>query len=204
MSACPTRHQLLSHSAFREILSPERTITVHSQGLATSLRRALESYRVSGARLIMAQGALETIRNNLAEAFTDETLPLLADMIDLASRYQEVSGRQALRVRLEKVTTDSCRKFHVDCVGLRLLRTYDGPGVEWTADGGLNIHQAPDGAVVFLKGKHFPGWPEATSVHHRSPRLSVLPSEKRYRLLLTIDEAGACGASMDSPVMIAA
>ncbi|GAP24473.1 hypothetical protein GLF_1355 [Gluconobacter frateurii NBRC 101659] len=142
----------------------------------------------------MAQGTLETICSGLTQAFPDETLPLL----------QEVSGHQTLRVRLEKVTTDSCRKFHVDCVGLRLLRTYVGPGVEWTADGGLTIHQAPDGAVVFLKGKHFPGWSEATSVRHRSPRLSALPIEKRQRLLLTIDEAGACGASMDAPVMIAA
>ncbi|MFT8354914.1 MAG: DUF1826 domain-containing protein [Gluconobacter japonicus] len=204
MSSCSTRHQLVSQSSFREILSPERTIAVHSQRLTESIRRASESHLRNGARLAMAQGTLETICSGLTQAFPDETLPLLADMIDLASRYQEVSGHQTLRVRLEKVTTDSCRKFHVDCVGLRLLRTYVGPGVEWTADGGLTIHQAPDGTVVFLKGKHFPGWSEATSVRHRSPRLSALPIKKRQRLLLTIDEAGACGASMDAPVMIAA
>ena len=203
MSSCPTRHQMVSQLSFSAILSPDRTIAVHSQTLAESVRRASESHLRHGARLVMAQGTLETISSVLAEAFPDETFPLLADMIDLASRYQEVSGHQGLRVRLEKVTTDSCRKFHVDCVGLRLLRTYVGPGVEWTTDGGLNIHQPPEGAVVFLKGKHFPGWSEATSVRHRSPRLSALPLEKRYRLLLTIDEAGTCGASMDAPVMIA-
>lgn len=117
---------------------------------------------------------------------------LMQDMLELAELYSAVSGHRNLRVRLEKITTDSCRKFHVDCVDLRLLRTYVGPGVQWTADQGHSVHEASTGSVVFLKGKHFPGWEGAEKIRHRSPPLSSRPAAERIRLLLTIDEAGAC------------
>ncbi|WP_231490135.1 DUF1826 domain-containing protein [Gluconobacter roseus] len=153
---------------FRGILSPNRSLKMHRMDMSPVLKQAAEAYLKEGPRLLMA------------------------DMMELAELYRHVSGHQNLRVRLEKITTDSCRKFHVDCVDLRLLRTYVGPGVQWTGDEGRTVQEAPTGAVVFLKGKHFPGWDDAEKILHRSPPLSKRPVAERVRLLLTIDEANAC------------
>ncbi|WP_231490266.1 DUF1826 domain-containing protein [Gluconobacter roseus] len=157
-----------------------------------ALKQAAEAYLKEGPRLLMANGALSEIAAQLQVRCSGHTRLLMADMMELAELYRDVSGHQNLRVRLEKITTDSCRKFHVDCVDLRLLRTYVGPGVQWTGDEGRTVQEAPTGAVVFLKGKHFPGWDDAEKILHRSPPLSKRPVAERVRLLLTIDEANAC------------
>ncbi|WP_225199149.1 DUF1826 domain-containing protein [Gluconobacter oxydans] len=157
-----------------------------------SLQAAAEVYLQGEPRLLMAKGTLSEIAAHLETRVPEQAQPLMQDMLELAELYSAVSGHRNLRVRLEKITTDSCRKFHVDCVDLRLLRTYVGPGVQWTADQGHSVHEASTGSVVFLKGKHFPGWEGAEKIRHRSPPLSSRPAAERIRLLLTIDEAGAC------------
>lgn len=193
MSVCPTRRHLEKLLPFRGIRSPQCSLQLHEMDLSPSLQQAAEIYLTGKRRLLMARGSLSEITMQLEAKCSEPARPLVQDMLDLAELYRAVSGHPNLRVRLERITTDSCRKFHVDCVDLRLLRTYVGPGVQWTADQGHSVHEARTGAVVFLKGKHFPRWSEAEKILHRSPPLSSRPAEERVRLLLTIDEAGACG-----------
>lgn len=160
--------------------------------MSFALKQAVEAYLAKGSRLLMINGTIPEIAAQLEVRCPEPARCLATDMIALADLYRSISGHQNLRVRLEKITTDSCRKFHVDCVDLRLLRTYVGPGVQWTRDEGRTVREAPTGAVVFLKGKHFPGWSDAEKLLHRSPPLSDRPASERFRLLLTIDEANAC------------
>ena len=56
---------------------------------------------------------------------------LYRDFRQLARRFAALTASSVVRMRLEHVIDDSCREFHVDAVGLRLLCTYAGPGTEW-------------------------------------------------------------------------
>ncbi|WP_046901753.1 DUF1826 domain-containing protein [Gluconobacter oxydans] len=193
MPQCSTRTRLDRQSLFKDILLPHCSISLHQASLSASLTRAAKDYLKDAPRSWIARGQLADIAAQLQASFPEGTLPLQTDILEIATLYGDMSRHQALRVRLEKITTDSCRKFHVDCVDLRLLRAYVGPGVQWTTDNGSTIQEASTGAIVFLKGKHFPQWDHAEKVLHRSPPLSHRPAKERIRLLLTIDEANACG-----------
>ncbi len=116
---------------------------------------------------------------------------LAADIAQLAHVFAAIARREEVRIRLEGVTHDSCRRFHVDSVGLRLLCTYRGPGTQWTMCGPdcPAPHAAPACAVLLLKGsRHDP--PAPPDCLHRSPPVSRLPENRRARLLLRIDEPG--------------
>src|SRR6478735_6047768 len=56
---------------------------------------------------------------------------LYADFRRLAHRFSNLASSPVVRMRLEHVRHDSCHKFNVAVVGLRLLCTYAGPGTEW-------------------------------------------------------------------------
>ncbi len=116
---------------------------------------------------------------------------LAADMTRLATMFAAIIGKDRVRVRLDGVTHDSCRHFHMDAIGLRLLCTYRGAGTQWTMCGPecRAPHQAPACSVALLKGsRHAP--PPPAGCLHRSPPVSHLPEDKRARILLCIDEPG--------------
>jgi hypothetical protein len=96
-----------------------------------------------------------------------------------------------VRVRLDGVVHDSCRYFHMDAIGLRLLCTYRGAGTQWTMCGPecRAPHQAPACSVALLKGSRYAP-PPPSGCLHRSPPVSHLPEDKRARILLCIDEPG--------------
>lgn len=56
----------------------------------------------------------------------------LAEDIGLLVRlFGRIAGEEKVDLRLEPVAGDGCWKFHRDCVRLRLLVTYRGPGTQW-------------------------------------------------------------------------
>ena len=65
-------------------------------------------------------------------------------------------GTRALRPRLEVVTTDACRRFHLDRVPARLLCTDRGPGTEdglARGDGSVEVvSRMGAGDVCLLRG----------------------------------------------------
>jgi hypothetical protein len=110
--------------------------------------------------------------------------PMYADFRRLAGRFSTLAASPLVRMRLEHVVDDSCRKFHVDAVGLRLLCTYAGPGTEWIAPGGKTRRMKAMEVAIF-KGTAFPG--SGPRVMHRSPPLSTGTSAGQSRLVLCID-----------------
>jgi len=58
----------------------------------------------------------------------------IEDVADLAERFAGLAGEDVVDVRLERISTDACWKFHIDNVAIRLVTTYQGPGTEIVPD----------------------------------------------------------------------
>jgi hypothetical protein len=114
---------------------------------------------------------------------------LAADAAALAAIFARIVGTEALRLRLEVISGDACRRFHVDDVPARLLCTYRGRGTEFArADAGgtpLLVDRLATGEVAILRGRRWPG-DDATGLLHRSPPLE---GTGETRLLLVLDAA---------------
>ncbi|MBR0681773.1 DUF1826 domain-containing protein [Roseomonas eburnea] len=189
-AACATASD--DQAVLLEILRPE-------VALALWLRPEPAGWRRLTAPLLAA-APFRAAREDSPKAAVDGVLAALglpvpvelaADMTLLARIFASMTGQDRVRVRLDGVTHDACRRFHTDAVGLRLLCTYRGAGTQWTMCGPdcRTPHQAPPCSVALLKGsRHDP--PPPTGCLHRSPPVSRLPEPRRARLLLCIDEAG--------------
>ena len=140
----------------------------------------------------------QTLRTDLPRAFADqgfEPAPLPAAFIDdvaqLCGLFCKAMGLQAAELRLEKVTGNSCRKFHADYVTARLITTYEGQGTQWIDDeensrvreGGepVCIHQLQTGDVGLFKGKVATDRP---AIHRSPPIASMETGETRLLLVL--------------------
>ncbi|MFI0397385.1 DUF1826 domain-containing protein [Paracoccus jiaweipingae] len=112
---------------------------------------------------------------------------LADDIATLAQALAGVTGQTRLTLRLDPVSTDACRRFHIDNVRARLLCTYRGQGTQLAAPGrDATPDQLPTGAAAILRGARWPG-AQATGLRHRSPPIA---GSGETRLLLVIDPAG--------------
>lgn len=158
---------------------------------------ALFAFEAANIRIrCEARGAGDPFREALLEkGYREgpELDALVADVADLTVRFASASGTERIKVRLERVSTNSCRKFHADYTTMRLITTYRGPGTEWIegADLGrvaageepLTIHALASGDIGIFKGRLLVDEP---AILHRSPPIADLDIE---RLLLVIDPA---------------
>ena len=110
-----------------------------------------------------------------------------ADISTLAAHFSKILNSKYIRLRLNVVTTDTCRKFHIDAVQARLICTYKGLG---TQIGNLNengevvsVKQFETGVPMILRGTLWPRNAKA-KLMHRSPPIEKLGEE---RLLLVLD-----------------
>jgi hypothetical protein len=133
-----------------------------------------------------------------AAAFGDDLRMLCRIAADLL-------GATHLGLRLLRLTSAMCPRFHTDYVGARLLTTYAGVGTEWLEEAsvdrrflghrakgiadersgmlrpGAAPQQVPELAVALLKGEAWPGNRGRGAVH-RSPSLQT-----GARVLFSID-----------------
>ena len=112
---------------------------------------------------------------------------LIDDIGTLAEIFAGVTGAPYLRLRLDVVTTNACRKFHVDSLKLRLICTYRGTGTQYGTSLGdtqpTHIFTVPTGAPTIMRGKLFAEHP-ATGLMHRSPPIE---GTGETRLVLVLD-----------------
>ena len=115
---------------------------------------------------------------------------IAVDIATVANRFGAVMGLDEVKIRLEHVTTNACKKFHGDYVMARLICTYVGPGTQWVdgedaEDCGCgephSIQQMKAGDVALLKGRL---WSEHHPAIHRSPPIEGSGEE---RLVLVIN-----------------
>jgi len=117
----------------------------------------------------------------------------VADMAQLLGHFFELIASletpHSVRLRIESLADDACRRFHVDRSRLRLLCTYRGPGTEWLAEDQVNrhalaTHQPNERILRFgeprrlepfwvavMKGDRFPG-NAGRGLVHRSPPIA--------------------------------
>lgn len=188
IKSCPTRRILAFRRQPLDITLPVGDMTILPLGLTPVVRSEAQLYLSQRPSLLVLRGDLAALAAGIHACLGAQTPALAEDVLSLARLYADVTRRDVLRIRLEQVVTESCRKFHVDHLALRLLRSYVGPGVQWTRDGGEEVHDTPPEALVILAGTAHPEWSERCTVRHRSPPLSAAQRRAGGRLLLTIDE----------------
>ena len=103
---------------------------------------------------------------------------ICSDIIDNLCLYESmVKLTEKITCRFEVLSTDSCKKFHIDSVKSRLICTYAGPGTEIQLPYESNSFSFPSGSSLIIKGTKFPDF---TPVFlHRSPVISIL-NKKRF------------------------
>ncbi|MEH3160047.1 MAG: DUF1826 domain-containing protein [Sphingomonas taxi] len=95
---------------------------------------------------------------------------LAADIIRLAMLHAAIRSVERVRIRLEWIVTDACKRFHADYVTTRLLVTYRGAGTQWIlADRPAVVGHIPCGAVAILKGGCSSPNPACSTARHPSP-----------------------------------
>lgn len=112
---------------------------------------------------------------------------LIEDIGGLADRFAGLMRARFLRLRLDVIETDACRRFHIDAVTARLICTYRGTGTQYgiSVDGEVprRVFTTPTGAPLVLRGTLWPGDPPS-GLLHRSPPIE---GSGETRLLLVLD-----------------
>jgi hypothetical protein len=115
---------------------------------------------------------------------------LIGDVAALADTFAKLMQAPYLQVRLQPVTSNACRKFHIDAITARLICTYRGQGTQYgiSTDGQdpARVFSVPTGSPILLRGTRWPGHP-ATGLLHRSPPIE---GTGETRLLLVLDATG--------------
>lgn len=119
---------------------------------------------------------------------------LIADIAKLADCFAQLMEAPYLRLRLAAVTTNACRKFHLDAIKARLVCTYRGAGTQYGLSAGgddpEHILNTPTGAPILLRGSLWPAVPDA-GLLHRSPPIE---GSGATRLVLVLDPVSELSA----------
>lgn len=112
---------------------------------------------------------------------------LEADIMALAERFSNLIPARFLRLRLDVITTNACRKFHVDAISARLVCTYRGTGTQYgistDGDDPRRVFTVQTGVPILLRGTLWPTTP-ASGLLHRSPPIE---GTGETRLVLVVD-----------------
>ena len=112
---------------------------------------------------------------------------LQQDIVSLATMFLGLIDARFLRLRLDVVTTNACRKFHIDAITSRLVCTYKGTGTQYgTSTYGKDprrVFTVQTGSPILLRGTLWPAKPNS-GLLHRSPPIE---GTGETRLVLVLD-----------------
>ncbi|WP_170551059.1 DUF1826 domain-containing protein [Ruegeria atlantica] len=142
-------------------------------------------------RVILPPSAVKTTVEQLCDIsgmpYGTERAWLQDDIASLADIFCELMNANFLRLRLDVVTTNACRKLHTDAVTARLVCTYRGTGTQYgTSTDGKDpalVFTVQTGAPILLRGTLWPERP-SSGVVHRSPPIE---GTSESRLVLVLD-----------------
>lgn len=135
-----------------------------------------EEVRQAVMDLCLAYGTPDTVARDM---FID-------DIANLGKIFADLMKSRFLRLRLQVVTTNACRKFHIDAVTARLICTYRGTGTQYgistDGDDPKRVFTVPAGMPMLLRGTL---WPSSlpSGLLHRSPPIEGI-GETRFVLVL--------------------
>jgi hypothetical protein len=151
----------------------------------------LDPFCLPAARLILQPPTVREAMSHLCERSDMPASPyrdqLVADIAALADAFASLMDAAFLRLRLDVVKDDACRKFHIDAVRARLVCTYRGTGTQYgiSTDGNepRRVWTVPTGAPIILRGTLWPDPPQS-GLLHRSPPIE---GSGETRLVLVLD-----------------
>ena len=112
---------------------------------------------------------------------------LIEDITQVTHFFADLMGSPFVRLRIDRVTTNACKKFHIDCILARLICTYRGTGTQYglanAAGDPETIHTVPTGAAIVLRGKRWPSKAKLDLVHRSPP----IQGTGQTRLVLVLD-----------------
>lgn len=183
--------------------TPEGLSAIHRPGCAAAIWRrdplpgfqswidALEPKWLPKARVILRP---ETVRDAVFQICEASGMPdgrererLVDDTAALADIFAGLMRAPHLRLRFDVITTNACRKFHIDAITARLICTYRGTGTQYgfSTDGAepRRVFTVPTGAPILLRGTLWPERPKS-GLLHRSPPIA---GTGETRLVLVLD-----------------
>ncbi len=184
------------------VYTPEGLSAIHRPNCAAAIWRrqplpdfqswidALEAERLPKARVILRPEDMRETVTQICEASGTpdcrERERLVDDAAALADIFAGLTPAPYLRLRFDVVTTNACRKFHIDAVTARLVCTYRGTGTQYgiSIDGAepRRVFTVPTGAPILLRGTLWPERPKS-GLRHRSPPIEGT-GETRLALVL--------------------
>ena len=187
--------------------TPEGLSAIHGSGCAAAIWRrrplpgfqawidALEPQQLPRARVMLRP---EAVRDAAFEICAASGTPedaqrghLVGDMAALADIFSGLMRARWPRLRLDVVTTNACRKFHIDAVTARLVCTYRGTGTQYgiSTDGAdpRRVFTVPTGSPVLLRGTLWPEGPRS-GLLHRSPPIEGTGETRAVLVLDTVTD----------------
>jgi len=117
----------------------------------------------------------------------EERKRLIDGVTELAAAFGNLLKAGHLRLRLDVVTANSCKKFHIDQIAARLLCTYRGTGTQYgfATDGIEPDHllTVATGSPIVLRGRLWPEAPKSGTLHRSPP----IEGTGEYRFILVLN-----------------
>jgi len=156
---------------------------------------ALAPGRLPRARVILRPAEVRDAAVEICEASGTpdcaERERLIEDIAAFSDIFAALMRARWLRLRLEVVTTNACRRFHIDAVTARLVCTLRGTGTQYgiSTDGAepRRIFTVPTGAPVLLRGTLWPDRPRS-GLLHRSPPIEGSGETRAVLVLDPVDD----------------
>lgn len=177
-----------------KIKRPECAATIWRRQLSPEFQTwidGLDPMHLPKGRLVLRPTAVRDAVGHLCDiARMDDTVErrwLEHDIADLATRFADFMRVPYLRVRLDVISTNACRKFHIDAIHARLICTYRGTGTQYgvPTDGEdpERVFTVATGAPMVMRGTLWPQNPPL-GLRHRSPPIA---GTGETRLVLVLD-----------------
>jgi len=156
---------------------------------------ALEPGQLPKARAILRPEKVREAASQICQVAgtpaCDERERLVADTATLADIFAGLTSAPYLRLRFDVVTTNACRKFHIDAITARLICTYRGTGTQYgiSSDGAepRRVFTVPTGAPIMLRGMLWPERPKS-GLLHRSPPIDGTGETRLVLVLDSVDD----------------
>lgn len=152
---------------------------------------AIDPVDLPRARIMLRAERVRDAMTDLADAHglpeSYERTMLIDDIAALAAMFSSIMDSRYIRLRLDVIETNACRKFHIDALTARLICTYRGRATQY-GNGAMgneptDIRDVPTGSPTILRGT---SWRSAAEpgLLHRSPPIE---GTGETRLVLVLD-----------------
>lgn len=181
-------------AGLRAFLQPGCAAAIWRRNMPKDVQSSLESVpedALPNGRVILPKGAVAETVGHLCDMSAmpngGERAWLEADIAEMARMFADLMQTDYLRLRLDRIQTNACRRFHIDAVTARLVCTYRGTGTQYgvSTDGAepKRVFTVPTGAPILLRGTLWPAEPPS-GLLHRSPPIE---GTGETRLVLVVD-----------------